>query len=303
MSTNNLRHAIPEYEPVRAFYEAPGDSLNNPTNQIQIEARMYQIMSTPSATPNDARRFTRARRAIIATATTLAVGIGGATAATATGLDNPVGDWVTSFFTNSRIVVSDGPVQFDSDQGMAACAVGFQAFPAQWTAIEDDDEVSEIVAGNNGIPSLEPMTMDSSELPDQTPRYPELEAGYSFRLSDMDEANRILATIDLDSLPGQRPVVPEDLINDQGHFVISSSNFDPVFIAALNEKFTAALIDAGLNPENYRLTPTTWCELDSGSGGNQLDENVVEVDGSGRMGWSMPGIPEAPLTIQIPSRQ
>jgi len=84
--------------------------------QIRRQARMHHIMAEPIQVPQPTRYGVRARRSVIAILTTLALGLGGATAATAVGLDNPIGDWIASFFT-------DAPVP-----DYQSCTVGLTAF-------------------------------------------------------------------------------------------------------------------------------------------------------------------------------
>jgi len=94
-SQHNSDNPIPEFEPFRTLDVTSPEMLDDETRQIQIEARMQQIIAQPLADgPLAVKRSARVRRAVIAAATTLAVGLGGATAATAVGVDNPVGDWL-----------------------------------------------------------------------------------------------------------------------------------------------------------------------------------------------------------------
>lgn len=280
MKTTDFNSPVPEFEQVRACYEAPTSVLDSRAAQIQLEARMHQIMSstTPAARPQSVRSFVRLRRATIASVGALAVGLGGATAAAAAGIDNPVGDWVVEFFTDNDIVVADGPVLFENENSAAACAVGFTV--VSWEAIEDPNEYSAYVGpdGTMVLPEahIKELIPDSGE--EFSPTDPVMQPQYFSDSAEVQQAQALLAAIDLNSLPGERPQVPDGLI-DLDRWVFNAAEFDPVFTDALTERFNTALTEAGLNPDDYELVPTVGCTVDD-SNTPPLEEQTITVQSS-----------------------
>jgi len=102
---------------------------------------MYQIMNQPTestTTTVGAKQFARTRRAVIATATTLAIGLSGATAATAVGYSNPVGDWISeqlpfipSASTVAMVTIPPSSPENTMTFGEITGTIGFRVSPVQ----------------------------------------------------------------------------------------------------------------------------------------------------------------------------
>jgi len=283
---------IPELCQFQALDSAPAELLHDANLQALSEARMFQIMAQPVDNGNPAaKRFatlTRARRAVIATLAALAVGLSGATAATAIGIGNPIGDWVSDVFGNP---VPETMQQRNNDPNRGPVSVVHNYTNEFWNCTfvwhvdrpGSFDSRFEVTQGegiqvNPEIPALGWISVGPRD--DIAPPTPE-------ELNMLTEAAEILAEIDFATLPGtfvppsvnRSPAIRWVDNRDEDaeiHAGLSSTPqtrefqeqltggavTDPAnaeFHAALESEFDRRLAAAGINPENVTLNWTMDC--------------------------------------------
>jgi len=287
MNTNlpDAKPDIPELQQFRKLDYAPEKIVTDANLQALSQARMQQIMAEPFAEPKAHKQFTGIRRAAIATLTTLAVGLGGATAATAIGIANPVGDWVNDVFGNP-VPESMDARNNDPNRGPVSVIKTVDTDYYHCTFVwhvdrpGDFDSRFEVTEGpgfssNPEIPALgwvsvaprddvEPPTAEESEM--------------------LIDAAQILSEIDFADLPGTfippqatRPPAITANTRDGNELEVTvgiwstpqlrefnngGNLIDPAnaeFHNALEAEFNNRLSAAGINPENVTLNWTMEC--------------------------------------------
>jgi len=241
--------------------------------QIRAEALLHRITAQPqdnitSPSPTGANRFAKTRRAAIAALTTLAVGLGGATAATAVGIDNPIGDAIIRAFAGN-IVHSEQFTASGNANGQCVIHWGVDLPPIQ---INDDSQ-------SVGF-SVETMPDGTMRAKNNSFIFP-TEQDYAAASDMLAKAAEILASIDLSTLPGDS--TPSMVMNrgTQGSLVATIGDITPStvmnsgeevaytfiendaahneFSAALNTEFKNQLAAAGINPDSVALSAIVGC--------------------------------------------
>jgi len=228
---------------------APDELLSDTALQVQSEARLQQIMAqqAPNADLRANSRRGRTARVAIATAVTIALGLGGATAATAAGLSNPVGDWITEqLLAPSISVAAQATIPVSSPENLMVfdqmvCTYGFVVMPIAFVGVE----------------VRHPDVYDNSEI---------------------QRAIQILNDIELASLGYP---LPEMRVSEKNNGFEFGANASGLF-RALRAEFKKRILDAGFiedesevlfgqpmpdlfkttgeNPVNFMLVQTTGCQ-------------------------------------------
>jgi len=237
LSTKN-EIPIPEFEPFRALDITSPDMLDDNTRQIQIAARMQQIIAEPVvAKPVPAKQFARARWIAIATAATLAVGLGGATAATAAGFSNPVGDWVYEMFPFTTVLSTE-------------------EFPEQTIEFVDtapDGTPNPVEYQIPGMTCSVGVSVAAIRMPDWELIYPVDEISDN---PDFILATQLLSGIDFTTLGVPLPEM-ETGVNELGGFSVSVAREENpgAFDNAVRIAFQALLAEHGWEIERYVAFP------------------------------------------------
>jgi len=135
---------VPELEHLPSLDKAPARIVEESSFRIQSEARMFQIMADEhiALQPTGDQKWRRIRNSVIATFTALMLGLGGAVAATASGLDNYVGNIIANWMRFGRVVVTE-----DFEFGSADCQHAFAVRRALGASNEDIARAARILEG------------------------------------------------------------------------------------------------------------------------------------------------------------
>jgi len=235
MKSAHITPIIPEFAELKSLQYIPPEFHDNETFHIQSEALMHRIMSQPdnnAATVAPAKRFARARRAAIATAATLAIGLSGATAATAVGYSNPAGDWFFNRLAGFGIETSriEG---VSTEAGEQSCAAGW--------GVTNHGVIVLPERNNDNSTNLETISADQL---------------LAVEILNGIDFNSVFAVYD-DELIG---VTHPTLENDGERILLSISTPEiQAWEAALNAEFDSLLSAAGLDAEQFAVVPLGYC--------------------------------------------
>ena len=241
MNTRTQKSSDDIIDAIRLHHIA-NSQLDYRTLNVRAHARMEQIMATNPAQPqlvHNSRRFSirpnRVRRVAFASVASLAVGLGGLTAASAAGLDNPVGHWIiTGLRPDAAQTV--GQNECDSMPGLLHRVDG------NWVAIHESE-----VAQSRDL-QIAVTAFESFDINDFEGATVSVERWYT--PEEIEQLSAAFATADdaeyMISLQLGLGVDQPDSIHTEHQFVIYTTDAQTRLVEEFNSKLVAAGVDPGL---------------------------------------------------------